>query len=107
MIKVKATLHNRIDAISDALNTRGKRKATKKVADMVAEEARSLAPVDTGRLRGSIDVVRDGNNHVVVTDAPYAGFVEFGTSRQPAQPFLGPAAETVKLALLDLEDVLR
>ncbi len=34
---------------------------------------------------------------MVFTDKPYARFVEFGTIKQPARPFLTPAAEEVKV----------
>lgn len=107
MIKVSVSLFNHLDEIVSDLGTRSKVKITQRVAEQVAEIARDMAPVDTGRLRGSIDVQRDGNNHAVVTDVPYAPFIEFGTTRMPAQPFLGPAAETVRLSHFDIEDTLR
>lgn len=61
----------------------------------VQSVARSLCPVDTGRLRSSI-VMRKGRDGLgfyveVGTNVSYAAFVEFGTSRQAAQPFLTPA----------------
>lgn len=58
-------------------------------------KARSLCPVDTGRLRSSIIMTkgRDGQGFYVEigTNVVYARFVEFGTSTTPAQPFLIPA----------------
>lgn len=57
----------------------------------VADEARRIVPVDTGRLRDSITT--DGGR--VFTDAPYAIHVEYGTSDTPAEPFMRPAADTV------------
>ena len=107
MIKVHVTLSNHFDDISDSLNAKGKAKITNQVANEVAERAREMAPVDTGNLRASIRVERDGNNHAVVTDVSYAPFLEFGTSRAPAQPFLGPAAESVRLDRFDLEAAIR
>lgn len=61
----------------------------------VQSSARSLCPVDTGRLRSSI-VMRKGRDGMgfyveVGTSVSYAPFVEFGTSRMRAQPFLLPA----------------
>lgn len=61
------------------------------LADDVERTAESLAPVDTGRLRDSIR--SEGGR--VYTDVEYAGFVEYGTSDTPAQPFMRPAADTV------------
>lgn len=60
---------------------------------------KSLAPVDTGRLRDSIRTEIEGTT---VTAGPgrevdYAIFVEFGTSRAPAQPYVRPVAQAEKL----------
>lgn len=62
----------------------------------VQNRARQLAPVDTGRLRSSIQstgLQRDARGAYVDvgTNVFYAGFVEFGTRRQGAQPYLRPA----------------
>lgn len=61
----------------------------------VERAAKQLCPVDTGRLRSSVthELDRDGQGivGVVGTDVDYAPYVEFGTSRASAQPFLRPA----------------
>lgn len=56
--------------------------------------AAGKCPVDTGNLRGSITYEVDaGDNAVYIgTNVEYAPYVELGTSRQKAQPFLRPAA---------------
>lgn len=61
----------------------------------IDREAKNLCPVDTGRLRASIhpEFSADGLDAQVVTNVEYSQYVELGTSRQPAQPFLFPAAE--------------
>ena len=62
---------------------------------LVAEGyAKRLCPVDTGRLRNSIThVINAGEQAVYVgTNVEYAPYVELGTSRQKAQPYLRPAA---------------
>jgi len=38
----------------------------------------------------------------VLTDKPYARYVEFGTMHQPARPFLTPAVEEVKVTFSGL-----
>lgn len=57
--------------------------------------AKRLCPVDTGRLRSSVTHALEqdsqGISAVVGTNVEYAVFVELGTSRSPAQPFLRPA----------------
>lgn len=62
---------------------------------LVAEGyAKRLCPVDTGRLRNSITHVTmpDDNAVYIGTNVEYGPYVEYGTSRQEAQPFLRPAA---------------
>lgn len=55
--------------------------------------AKQSAPVDTGYLRNSIQTRVLGIGEAEVgTSAQYAAYVEMGTSRQRAQPYLVPAA---------------
>lgn len=56
--------------------------------------AEKKCPVDTGNLRGSIthEVDAGGGAVYIGTNVEYAPYVELGTSRQGAQPFLRPAA---------------
>ena len=54
--------------------------------------AKAKAPVDTGRLRNSITHEVDGNDVYIGSNVEYAPYVELGTSKQKAQPFLKPAA---------------
>ena len=56
--------------------------------------AKQMAPVDTGRLRNSITHAQvDEDTEVIGTNVKYAPFVELGTRKQKAQPYLRPAAE--------------
>lgn len=52
-----------------------------------------LCPVDTGRLKGSLShEVRPSEEMVIIgTNVEYAPYVEMGTSRMNAQPYLYPA----------------
>ncbi|MHB1001279.1 MAG: HK97-gp10 family putative phage morphogenesis protein [Armatimonadota bacterium] len=61
------------------------------VAQAIADEAKSLAPVRTGALRDSIEWIKIGDERFVGAGVPYAMQVEYGTSRSQAQPFLRPA----------------
>lgn len=56
--------------------------------------AKRACPVDTGNLRNSIThAVESAENAVYVgTNVEYAPYVEMGTCRTAAQPFLRPAA---------------
>jgi HK97 gp10 family phage protein len=62
-------------------------------AGRVEATAKSLVPVETGLLRGSITADVSGLIAEIGTDVPYAGFVEYGTSRMAPQPYMGPAGD--------------
>lgn len=55
--------------------------------------AKKLCPVDTGRLRNSIThgVDYSDTTAYIGTNVEYAAYVEFGTSKTAAQPYLEPA----------------
>ena len=85
-------------------------KWAEEIALRVAERAKEIVPVRTGHLLESISAVfgedvedpnSDGSPKAfdpvqVVADTPYASFVEFGTSKMAAQPFMGPAVEELE-----------
>lgn len=66
--------------------------ALEKIGLTAERYAKAECPVDTGRLRNSITHVVDGKKVYVGTDVEYGQYVEMGTSRTKAQPFLVPAA---------------
>ena len=57
--------------------------------------AKLKAPVDTGRLRNSIthSLAPEEEAVYIGTNVEYAPYVEFGTRRTKAQPFLKPAVQ--------------
>lgn len=55
--------------------------------------AKDLCPVDTGRLRASITHKADETTAYIGTNVEYGKYVELGTKRHRAQPFLQPAAQ--------------
>ena len=65
-------------------------------ADAIVQKAQELVPVRTGFLKSTIQkVVAGAAIRLVTALAPYSQFVEFGTSRMAAQPFLRPALESL------------
>jgi HK97 gp10 family phage protein len=67
------------------------------LGDRAVSQIRADAPRGTGRLAGTIRTrrVNEFVYEVVVGEegvTPYLGFNEFGTHRQPARPFVRPAA---------------
>lgn len=68
-------------------------KALTQAALNVERGAKQRCPVDTGRLRASITHRAEADRAEVFTVVEYAPYVEHGTSRRAASPFLFPAAE--------------
>lgn len=68
-------------------------KALEEIGLRVERRAKKYAPVDTGLLRSSIShkVLPHEDAVVVGAMAEYSTFVELGTRKTPAQPFLTPA----------------
>ena len=66
-------------------------KALKAVALTAEGYAKQECPVDTGRLRSSITNEVDTETAYIGTNVEYGPYVEMGTSRMRAQPFLEPA----------------
>jgi HK97 gp10 family phage protein len=120
---VRVTI-NRTDKITEAIRRNTKLAVKKTIFDAEAE-AKRLAAVDTGAMEASIYSVVGGESHysksvsestrmnegvplfpevknpdpyggVLVCGAEYGWYVEHGTERAPAQPFMTPAAELVR-----------
>lgn len=91
MAKISYTL---VARIAPQPVTRDLADAVQEVADGIADDARRNAPVLTGRLRDSIGVAEAGElTRIVGVEVPYAGFVNYGTTRQAANPFFTRAVE--------------
>lgn len=71
------------------------KKTIKWYASKMVAMSKSLAPVDTGYLMGSIEMQteKDGMEAYVFVGAEYGCYVEFGTFTHYAQPFFYPAFE--------------
>lgn len=78
------------------LTRQGRRKLVKKIeqrVEVVNQLAKIKCPVDTGNLMNSIFWRRTDWGWIVGTRVDYASFVEFGTRKMAAQPYLRPAAK--------------
>lgn len=69
-------------------------------AEAVAECARGLCPVDTGRLRDSISTSQEGKSAQVSVGEGYGIYVELGTYKSAAQPFLVPSLAAAESEIL-------
>ena len=65
----------------------------KKSALDIEATAKINAPVDTGTLKSSISSDIDGLSAEIGPSTDYEAYVEYGTSRMAAQPYMGPAFE--------------
>lgn len=83
----------RLDRLADRI-AGATEEAINEFADDVVVHMKGLVPVDTGRLKESIEKKKEGDK---VTVGPrgveYAAFVENGTSRSPAQPYVAPTIQ--------------
>lgn len=74
-------------------------RAMGKALNDISAGAKNRAPVDTGALKGSITTeVQNRGDTIRGEVGPtvnYGGFVENGTSRMRAQPYLRPATDAV------------
>ena len=88
------------------------RRTTLKIASAVRDKVRQRAPVDTGNLKRSIKSKRDKGTPTNITASVIADrsggksgrgyhwhFLEFGTQKMPAQPFLVPTVEEMRPGL--------
>ena len=63
-------------------------------AEETAQDAQRRAPVRTGELRDGIKHERRGEMEAeVVSEAPHSIFVNYGTSKQAANPFFSAAVD--------------
>lgn len=90
-------------AVSLAEQRRDLNAGLRASAEELAREIQVACPVGTGALRDSIKVVETGvlahpKVEIRIGDKAtyYAPFVEYGTSRMAAHPFVRPAVETFR-----------
>lgn len=86
----------RLERIADRL-ARATDAACEEFAEEVKVHMQGIVAVDTGTLKESIEVVKVGDTYTVgPRGVDYAGFVENGTSRSPAQPYVAPTIQWAK-----------
>ena len=95
-------LLNEIEKLGKA-GSRIENKALREAGDVVKEAIQKEAPIRSGKLKRSITVSRvknkDGAKRVEVgpnKDVFYSRFVEFGTVKMKANPFMARGYETSK-----------
>lgn len=108
-------LERNLAQLPRAVARRNALKALRDGGEPMAQMARSLAPVDEGYLRESISVAASlatsqrGDRGAVAPVEMYVGpgqhpqaiTQEFGTFKEPAQPFMRPAWNSTRYQVLD------
>lgn len=90
-LTIRVRKENRASQVTEQF-TKLAADAVRETAESAAAEARALAPVRTGRLRASIEVVQISETEMAFgASAEYAPFVEFGSSHQAPHSFITPA----------------
>lgn len=73
-------------------------KAVERTVKKAQSNSKSLAAVDTGYMRDHINTQPTESHGDVITgsyesEAPYGGYVEFGTRKMSAQPYMRPGTK--------------
>lgn len=84
------TLKQRFEALGPDIARKAEREILRTALD-IQSTARRRCPVKTGRLRNSVAIGGTRWEITIGTNVEYAPFVEFGTRRMRARPFLFPA----------------
>lgn len=83
-----------VDALFAALED-----AFSQLSDLALEYMQRIVPVDTGRLRDScfVTVTENGGRIQVIVgaDTPYAVYIELGTYRRAATPYIRPTYDFI------------
>lgn len=102
MAQIRVSGIGGLDLLAAALQA-SKSEAPRRVSEAVAAStrkggllARANAPVRTGHLKANIRDTSSALSGLVVSDAGYSGFVNWGTSRQAPNEYMGRAFEAVK-----------
>lgn len=85
----------------ESLKGLDKLRALKPGAEIVVRYAQGYAPVKSGELRDSIHYEERSDTVEVVADADHAVYVEMGTYKMRAQPYIRPAMENHTDEVLD------
>lgn len=114
-IKGLKEIIDKLNALPPRLENKVVRASLRKGINQIRDLARSKAPVDTGNLKKSIVTLGHRENGKIAlkltvrqrkskkAKSPYyAKFLEFGTSKMSAKPFLRPALDESEDKVLDM-----
>lgn len=96
--------------LRNKVNKSAVNQVVKRNTSQVQEKAMKNAPVDTGFLKREIKLEMDNSNSVglVIANAEYSPYLEYGTRFMSAQPFMRPAVrEQNPIFISDLREMIR
>lgn len=97
-----AQLQRNLNRLRGAERRQAQRDGLEAGARVVETHAKIRCPVDTGNLRASIMVDEATPERALIAPhTEYAEHVEFGTSRQAAQPYMRPALDEHQPEIID------
>lgn len=101
-------LDARLSQMSRAMQGQAVAAALRAGGLIIEKAAKTKAPVLTGTLRRSIHTEATAEEARIGTNVEYALFVEMGTARRQAKPYLRPAFdENIGAAIREIGDALR
>lgn len=97
IIKGLTEFNAALNGIKTSINDTAIAQALKEAGTQLVQQAQSRAPVATGFLRDNIKITEEAADRVVVTsEAEYSIYVEEGTYKMPARPFMMPSAQEIE-----------
>ena len=95
--EIQITVRDGLAKLGPVVTARAKLVLEKAARDVEAR-AKAVVPVDTGALKNSIQAAQEAPlTWAVNVGQGYGIYVEFGTHRMAARPYLTPAVEAVRL----------
>lgn len=91
--EVLEALHSQLEIALEAIGQAAETNAKLEITSGVYDTPESPFYRRTGNLRNSISHAADSDTAYVGTNIEYAPYVEMGTSKMAARPFLRPAVE--------------
>ncbi len=104
----------KLNALPDKLEKKVLRAAVRKGANIIRDKARSYVPYDSGELKKSITTssikakrgviafnIRPRNNKKRGVSVFYGRFIEYGTSKMSAKPYMRPAYDEAENQVLE------
>ena len=86
--EVLAALHGKMPKILEALGQEAEGNAVTEITKLVYDTPESPNYIRTGDLRDSIDHDKDNDAAYIGTNIEYAPYVDLGTSKKAARPFI-------------------